>query len=162
MGDFIYEYYAEQYKFAKKLLEAAKKSEFQINPNVKISKSRLIKFLTSTIRDLKIGMNALKNCETSFVDKFTEIGPKSPIELQTTEGKTLHILTKEQTERMKWEIEEIEKYYPGENYLTEQEKMCKKSFQSLHDYQLFISRIRQGMSEIIKNGDGSITLFMTL
>lgn len=161
MSNFIFEEANERHKFAKKLLEAIKKSDFQIISTPKISKTKLIKFLRSTIQDLKITMNIHKDCDIELVDQFTDMNPNKPVDLKTSEGDTIRILTKEQQENLKDEIEEIEKYYPGENALTEQEKMCKKSFESLHDYQLFISRVREGISEIIINGDGSITLFMT-
>lgn len=162
MSNSIYEEANERHKFAKKLLAAAKQKDFQIIAAPKISITKLIKFLRSTIKELEITMRSHKDCEINLVDEFTDVNPNPIVELTTSDGKTIRILTGEQIEKMKDEIEEIEKYYPGENALTEQEKMCQKSFSSLHDYQLFISRVREGISEIIKNEDGSITLFMTL
>lgn len=162
MSDFIYDEAKERHEFAKKLLEAIKNSDFQIISTPKISKTKLIKFLRSTIQDLKITINIHKDCDIELVDEFTDVNPNTtPVELPTSDGKTIRILTKEQAEKMELEIEEIEKYYPGENNLTKLEKMCKKSFESLHDYQFFISQVRKGTSGIYKNWDGSITLTFT-
>lgn len=158
MSNSVYETYDEQSKIAHRLLSAVQNSDFQIKTVPKLSKTKLLKFLEITINALDTVKNIWADAEIKLVDQFDEKTEQTHIEVPDIDNKTVSIMTCQQVEKMKYEIEEIEKYYPGENALTEEEKMCKGVCNSLHDFQYFIARVRKGEAEIIINDDGSISI----
>ena len=159
MSNEFYNEYVKDKKFAELLLKGIEDKTLSIvSTDTKVSKTRLKRFLKQMLKDIEIHMEMYKDMTVDLVDNFTD--PKSDVFIGENE-KGITMLTADQIVGMEEEVEEIEKFYPGDQYLTKEEKLAKAFFKSLHDYQLFISRIRQGFSSILTNPDGSLTICST-
>jgi len=127
------------------------------NEELKINKQLFRDYLAMTYSSVKHFIDIFNSAKFELVDDINEVLDQmnnDSIEIPLEGGGVKKILPKERIEEIEREVEYIEKYYPGDNNLTELEKLCKAIFNSLHEYQYFIARHRNNEVQIFRDEDG--------